>query len=112
MNNFLSVSVIVFALVGCENRSGLSEYAKAMSFCVTMDRYFKEYEKEFHVRPVGTDLKKYLKNNGISENLMKDWFFGAAGEKYVAYNINVKTRSGSYVTIIFYNDGKYETLGL
>lgn len=110
MNKILLLAFLLLP-IGC-NKSGLSAYAKAMSFCVTMVRHFEDYEKEVGEKPSGIDLKVYLKKNGIDEHLMKNWVFGNSGDDYVAYNVNVETRSGSLVTIILYKNGKYDTLGL
>jgi hypothetical protein len=112
MKKITSFVIAFFLLFGCKSRTGLSEYAKSMAFCVTIVRHIDDYKKNFHKKPSGTELKKYLNVKGFSENVTDNWIFGENGDKYIAYKVNVQTHAGSSVTIIIFDDGEYVTLGL
>jgi hypothetical protein len=77
-----------------------------------MVRYIDDYEKTFHKKPSGADLKNYLNVKEFSESVTDNWIFGESGDKYIAYKVNVQTHAGSSVTIIIFDDGEYVTLGL
>ena len=87
----------------------MSEYAKALSQQGTIVNVYKNHLEETGIYLSGETLKQYIIKNE-NEFIIEGWIFGSENDKFLACKNNVKTRSGSNVSVVIYHNGERATL--